>query len=233
MSTNDIKLLLETYEKWKEDVIDADINKKLEPIDIKELYNFSRDSLLKNVQVETIDNRILQDFVREMENGDFKDFKLRTHYPSTGVFFSTVANQIKDKKIGIEINRPWNHIGIFNNGKTYNIEGSTGEESGLGMKSGKIIINGDTDCSTGAYLEGGEIYIKGSVSTLLGWEMKGGKIVVEGDVDASVFGIGAGMKGGTIEIYGNLDLGKMTRFGEGGKIYHKGKLIRESGKRYA
>lgn len=76
------------------------------------------------------------------------------------------------------------------------------------MRTGNIIVNGDTGDWVGTEMSGGELIINGNARDSLGVAMKGGMIKVSGyagdQVGAGYFGKPLGMEGGTILIRGNV-----------------------------
>jgi len=89
---------------------------------------------------------------------------------------------------------------------------------GSGLRGGRITVEAGWD--VGSEMEAGEIIVKEIAIMTIGKSMRGGRIIIEGDVRAEA---GEGMKGG--EIHLNGDCGKIATDIQGGKIYHKGKLI--------
>jgi formylmethanofuran dehydrogenase subunit C len=90
---------------------------------------------------------------------------------------------------------------------------------GYGMKSGRIVIEGNVGMHLGATMEGGEIVVEGHASDWLGAEMKGGLIRVKGDagnlIGAAYRGSKRGMNRGTIIVEGNAgsEVGERMRRG--------------------
>lgn len=91
----------------------------------------------------------------------------------------------------------------YKNRKNIRVNGDVGYHVGWSMESGSIIIDGDTGDETGIDMVGGSITINGNAGNAVGHWMKDGEIHLEGDYKSISDGI------------------------KGGKIYHKGKLIRE------
>ena len=89
---------------------------------------------------------------------------------------------------------------------------------GSGLRGGRITVEAGWD--VGSEMEAGEIIVKEIAIMTIGKSMRGGRIIIEGDTRAEV---GEGMKGG--EIHLNGDCGKIATDIQGGRIYHKGKLI--------
>ena len=76
------------------------------------------------------------------------------------------------------------------------------------MRTGKIIVNGDSGDWAGTEMAGGELIIHGNARDSLGVAMQDGLIKVFGDagnhVGAGYFGVSLGMMGGIILIQGNV-----------------------------
>lgn len=78
---------------------------------------------------------------------------------------------------------------------------------GTGLKSGKILIEGNVGMHLGAEMRGGEITVRGNVGDWLGAELHGGRIRVHGNaghmIGAVYRGGNKGMTGGEILIDGD------------------------------
>jgi hypothetical protein len=110
---------------------------------------------------------------------------------------------------------------LFGKDERYELsfEHMEGDIMELGTANDKeVIINGSVS-SVGFSMRGGRIIVKGDTFYDVGQSMKGGTIIVEGDSQGT---IGESMKGGEIHVYG--EIGDIEDI-EGGRIYHKGKLI--------
>jgi hypothetical protein len=110
--------------------------------------------------------------------------------------------------------------GRFMEGGTLTVHGNVGVNAGEDMSGGRIHILGSANKTLGKSMSGGSILVEGDCKGHVGSEMRDGKIVIKGDV--KVF-IGIGMRGGEIHIDG--EIGRMYDSIEGGRIFHKGKLI--------
>ncbi len=77
---------------------------------------------------------------------------------------------------------------------------------GAGMKTGRLLIDGDVGMHLGSEMTGGEIVVHGNVGDWPGAEMRGGRIHVRGDAGhlagAGYRGSRAGMRGGVLLIDG-------------------------------
>jgi len=115
---------------------------------------------------------------------------------------------------------------------------------GIKMTAGEIIVNGNTDMYTGAWMKGGTLTVNGDVDSFAGIGMEGGSLIINGNakdyLGASYRGDWRGMKGGTITVKGNvgsdtglfmiggtIDIGGNTDFhvgirNDGGKIIVRG-----------
>ena len=94
----------------------------------------------------------------------------------------------------------------------------------LGMENRKdfTIIGRVSDVGFG--MEEGSITIEGVCTDLLGYDMKGGRITIKGPQDS--IEIGPGMKGGTIEVFGNLSC-EIAEL-KGGRIIIHGSLLNDA-----
>ena len=123
-----------------------------------------------------------------------------------GLFLSALINNGKDQDYVIHTRHltvPIIDIGERNT-KNLVIDGDIRYGVGERMKSGKIILKGNTWDNVGSDMEGGEIIVEGDAAAAAdgtGPYMKGGSILVKGDAGWSV---GYGMTGGTIRIEGDL-----------------------------
>ena len=91
---------------------------------------------------------------------------------------------------------------------TLRVEGDLGRVKGLGlgMKSGRLVIEGNAAMHVGAFMSGGTIEARGSVGDWAGAEMTGGLLLVRGDagnrVGGAYRGSKHGMRGGVILVEG-------------------------------
>lgn len=91
---------------------------------------------------------------------------------------------------------------------------------GSKMTAGEVVIEGDSDMYTGAFMEGGKLEAKGSVGHFAGLGMKNGEFIVQGDagnyLGAAYRGDWRGMMGGVIRVAGNAgsDVATYMRGGE-------------------
>ena len=111
-------------------------------------------------------------------------------------------------------------------GITINGDASKVRRMGQGMKTGEIVINGNSGMHLGEKMAGGKITVNGDAGGWTGSSMKKGLIEIHGDAGdylASPYrGSTDGMKGGRIVVDGNVgsDSGCYLR---GGAIIIKGK----------
>ncbi len=96
---------------------------------------------------------------------------------------------------------------------------------GQGMKTGEIVINGDTGMHTGEKMAGGKITVNGNAGGWTGSQMKGGLIEIHGNASdylASPYrGSDSGMSGGRIVVDGNV--------GTDSAVFMKGGVIKIRG----
>jgi len=151
------------------------------------------------------------------------EFQGEEHFGSkAGLFLSALINNGKDTDYVIHtqhLNREIRWLG-YGNSRNITVNGNTGGWVGFGMKGGSITVHGDVREAAGMEMKGGAIIVDGNATGRVGGSMKGGSITVNGDAGGWV---GLGMKGGEIHLEGDCQSLACTR--EGGRIYHKGKLI--------
>jgi formylmethanofuran dehydrogenase subunit C len=93
------------------------------------------------------------------------------------------------------------------------------DKIGAGMKTGTILVEGDTGAYLGAGMKRGRIEVSGNAGALAGASMAGGAIAISGDAGERAGGINVGetlgMKGGVLTIGGNAGalLGERMRRG--------------------
>jgi formylmethanofuran dehydrogenase subunit C len=105
-------------------------------------------------------------------------------------------------------------------GEFFRVEGDAGDQEivlagdcsrvklvGAGMKSGKMIVEGNIGMHVGAEMQGGSIEIQGHAADWAGAEMRGGALRIRGNagdlVGACYRGGRVGMRGGAIIVDGN------------------------------
>jgi len=116
------------------------------------------------------------------------------------------------------------------------VEGSVGDEAGLGMSGGVLDVNGDAGARTGGAagearrgMTGGEIVVRGNTGGEPGLRMRRGLLVVTGNVAGQA---GAGMIAGTVLVFG--DAGPSPgRWSKRGSIVALGKVAIPPTYRYA
>jgi len=169
--------------------------------DIEEIYEKivsynNYDDLFSNIYKDftkilggyKLNNRELQELIYKLE----REFR-----PEHGIPLSALINISPNKRIEIEITKPYNDLGLFNYRKEIEIKGNVGAGIGGYMKGGRIVVNGNAKDFAGMWMKGGEIIIKGNAGFGAGTHMKGGRIVIEGLAKGS---IGLEMEGGEIYI---------------------------------
>jgi formylmethanofuran dehydrogenase subunit C len=127
------------------------------------------------------------------------------------------------------------------------VKGDAGQQTGHYMEGGEIVVEGDAKEWTGSNMKGGKIHIRGGSGLGVGKDMEGGQIIIGGDVTDT---LGEGMIAGHIRIMGNAgekiggrcrgfmekpmsggqihvegEIGSISEYIEGGRIFHRGKLI--------
>src|SRR3989344_1487771 len=130
-----------------------------------------------------------------------------------GLYLSALINRGKDRRFTVHTGRPpsllvyTGSLGYYNARKIITIEGDTGYSAGHYMSGGVIIVNGNAK-SPGSGMTGGKLIINGDVEGDVGWGIRGGKIHLNGNYNIK-----------------DINLRADGSPYDGGKIYHKGKLI--------
>lgn len=158
------------------------------------------------------------------------------HTPSTiplevdAIQMETVRTQSADEVKATLIQRGNQQLPL---GDFFTVTGSAGDDEtmvwqgdlskvkliGTGLKSGKILIEGNVGMHLGAEMRGGEITVRGNVGDWLGAELHGGRIRVHGNaghmIGAVYRGGHKGMTGGEILIdgEGGNEMGNTMRRG--------------------
>ena len=186
-------------------------------------YSLFKSLFSKKLDQKEIKEEIIQKVIEELENKDILESELVWKYNKRyrkkiydGIPISALQNLSPEKKIEIEIKKPWRDLGMYNR-KILKIKGKAGDFLGNRMIRGRIILEGDAEDYAGYHMYDGELWINGNTGNVLGNLMRGGRIVVNGEAGNE---IGYGMKGGEIWIK-NLNLENLS-FPEEmgpGKIY--------------
>jgi formylmethanofuran dehydrogenase subunit C len=112
-------------------------------------------------------------------------------------------------------------VGWEMEGGSITIDGNVGWMVGDHMKNGSITVKGNAGCNVGDRMENGLITINGNVDEgNVGFYMGGGRIIINGNAG---YEVGCGMGGGEIRLEGDYD--SLTDSMQGGRIYHKTKLV--------
>ena len=172
------------------------------------------------------------------------EFQDEENFPNrAGAFLSALINNGKDTDYIIHtqhLGKKIHSIGRANT-KRITVNGAVGNTIGSEMKSGSITVNGDVGYAVGEAMECGKITVNGDAGYGVGWGMEGGIIIVNGNAGDEV---GGAMSGGSITVNGTAGVraGETMKNGQihlegkyeslasnikGGKIYHKGKLIKD------
>jgi hypothetical protein len=191
--------------------------------------------IVKNLRYTAKDVENFSLVLAEFQDGEYFSWK-------AGIFLSTLINKGKDCDYVIRTQHlatPPDNLGICNE-KNIIVDGDVGHNLGYRMESGCITVEGDAESDVGSSMEDGNItikgnaglhvgqnmlrgriIIKGNVGHCVGWQMKGGNITIEGNAGHS---IGVEISGGEIYIHG--DYMTIPDIFGGGRVYHKGELIR-------
>lgn len=150
-------------------------------------------------------------------------FSQKLHFfQKAGLFLSALINNCKDTDFVIHTQHLIKGIGELGlmNTKNIIVNGNAGDNVGQEMEGGSIMINGNVGKTAGNFMRGGSITVNGDADQYLGFYMQSGTITVTGNAGEDV---GLSMKGGEIHLLGDYE--SISNDIEGGKIYHKGKLI--------
>jgi formylmethanofuran dehydrogenase subunit C len=131
-----------------------------------------------------------------------------------------VGRQMKDGSITIE-GEAKDYFGRGMKGGNITVKGDARYRVGWRMKGGSITVVGNVEQRVGEQMKGGRIIIESSAGDDAGWWMQGGSITVVANAGHSV---GYLMEDGEIHIHG--DYADISNELQGGKIFHKGKLIK-------
>ena len=162
-------------------------------------YNLFKSLFLKKLNPKEIKEEIIQGVVEELENRNILEQEYiisgKKYKSYDGIPISVLQNLSPEEKIEIEIEKPWNFLGMYNQ-KNLKIKGKVGRCLGIDMPKGEIIVDGDAE-SVGEWMKGGKIIVNGNVD-YAGDHMRGGEIWINGDAGE----IGSFMEGGRIVVNG-------------------------------
>ncbi len=125
------------------------------------------------------------------------------------------------------------NVGFYLGNGVIDLKKVIGTHNSIGymMENGKINIKGGVEGtyhSVGTHMKEGIIRIGGSALNCdIGITMFDGKIIVEGDVSGGKY-VGSDMRGGVIEVNGDMPSPNSRTKRLSGSIYHKGKEIKDS-----
>lgn len=145
-----------------------------------------------------------------------------TYRERMGLFLNELIQRSREKDYRIHVDHheseSLGYVG-FQNTKNILVLGALGSNVCERMRSGTVTIEGDVDSNSAFVMKGGQLIIRGNASNNLGLLMENGKVILEGNAG---YEVGDGMTGGEIHVMGEIEgIGEV----EGGRIYHKGKLI--------
>src|SRR5208283_919434 len=118
-----------------------------------------------------------------------------------GLFLSALINNCHGDGFIIRtahISVPIHQLG-YRNTKNVTVEGDAGDDFGIGMGGGTLIVVGHAGVRVGLLMGMGTLIVRGNAGNFLGEKMKNGSIRVEGDAEHNA---GCEMKGGTITVNG-------------------------------
>ena len=202
--------LVKSYEEWLLDV------KTPRPCcQQKEPYTLARDY----VSGQKIDEKALQALADTFAKSEIGYY--------SGIFLSYIGNEaVPENQITLSIEKPFDCLGAYNNGKSWSIKGCAGDYVGYRMYSGTVMIEGDARDVAGREMRGGKLEINGNSGDSAGNCMRGGVLTISGDAGNRT---GFWMEGGTLIINGKAE--SFSEHIKGGEIWESGKLVYKDGKR--
>jgi len=132
-------------------------------------YRYYSSLFEKSFELERIKGDVIQEVMGMMED--------KSERPD-GIPISVLLNQSPEEKIEIEIKKPWECLGMFNQ-KRLEIKGGVGDYLGRNMIKGEIRVEGDVGNYAGALMGGGRIVIDGRTGEEIGYRMSGGEIWIK------------------------------------------------------
>ena len=205
------RLIEKNYSEFEKAALHSDTDS---PVDAE--YKLFNSLFSKELNPKEIKSNIIQEVVEELEKRNLPVFILNEKKNYDGIPISALLNLSPEKKIEIEIKKPWRDLGMYNR-KNVTIKGKVGGCLGIGMSKGEIIVDGDAEDYVGICMKGGKIIVNGKVKDCAGCCMLGGEIWVNGDAGKD---LGSFMEGGRIVVNGNAEEG-IGDFMFGGEIWVK------------
>lgn len=153
--------------------------------------------------IQKIDYEIddIEELCLELDKGDKTPYLISG---PAGIYLSALCNNAKEEKIQLrlyELKRAFHFLGYrLPEGKTLVLKGNAGDFIGTGLSGGKMIVEGSTGNWAGAGMMDGELSITGNTGQNTGAWMSGGEI----HIDGHIVGIGKSIHGGRIYHRGNL-----------------------------
>lgn len=148
----------------------------------------------------------------EYSSKDIREFSLRLkdyqhhgfYFTRSGLFLSALINKCEDGEYEILTNHLDLELDLIGteNSKKIIVKGNVGDNLGENMKSGKIIVEGDAGFGVASSMKSGTIHITGNSGMVLGFFIKQGEIFVDGEMN------------------------EFSDEWNGGRLYHKGVLVR-------
>ncbi len=194
-----VELIEKNYSEFEKAALHSDTDF---PVDAEyKLFNSLFSKELKDPK--EIKSDIIQEVVEELEKRNLSVFILNGKKNYDGIPISALLNLSPEEKIEIEIKKPWNLLGMYNQ-KNIRIKGKVRRCLGVGMIKGEIVVEGDAEDYVGELMKSGKIIVNGNVENYAGYHMQGGEIWVNGDAGK---GLGRFMEGGRIVVNGNAEDG--------------------------
>jgi len=157
----------------------------------------------------------------------------------SGNFLGYFVDKCTDDKIEIKTKHLEKAPSDFTFKRKKNVEvvGDMGDNLFDGFKSGKVIVYGSVGKGISFHHKSGNVVVTGNCGDRPGYMMHGGTITINGDTGKNV---GNSMSGGDIYLngsYRSIEINddpwvvRELKIRRGGRVFHKGELIVEAGKR--
>jgi hypothetical protein len=160
-------------------------------------------SALRTIQKIDYDIDDIEELCLELDKGDRIPYLISG---PAGIYLAALCNNAKEEKIQLrlhELKRAFHFLGYrLPEGKTLILKGNAGDFVGASLSGGKIIVEGSAGNWAGAGMIDGNLVITDNAGQNTGAWMSGGEIHIEGHI---------------------IGIGKIIH---GGRIYHRGNLIR-------
>jgi formylmethanofuran dehydrogenase subunit C len=158
-------------------------------------------SALRTIEKIDYDTDDIEELCSELDKGDKIPYLISG---PAGIYLSALINNAKEETIQFrldELNRAFHFLGYrLPEGKSLMLKGNAGDFIGAGLSGGRLTVEGSTGNWAGAGMMDGELTLSGNSGQKTGAWMSGGQIHIEGHI----VGIGKTLHGGRIYHRGNL-----------------------------